>query len=153
MKLIIAYGSSTGNTAKIAAGLASVFREKGMDVAVKTTAGIKAADLQDYDVVLLGSSTWGLGSLQESVKPMFLALSDVNLEGKLGGAFGCGDAYSYPRTFCKAVDLLQKRLKDCGVKLVQPGLKVNGDIESSKDMIAEWAQRAADVIAVMSSEG
>lgn len=146
MNIIIAYGSTTGNTAKIASYLADAFRKEGHEVSVKAIADIKPRDVLAYDLILLGSSTWGVGSLQEYARSFFMEMSDLNLEGKKAGAFGAGDVYSYPRSFCKAVDVLQKKLKDCGAMIVQPGLKISGDVEAAKESAAEWAERAMNVI-------
>ena len=59
----IFYGSSTGTTSDLAQKIASAL---GVDSAnVMDVANADAAAAAKYDVLLLGSSTWGLGDLQD----------------------------------------------------------------------------------------
>jgi flavodoxin I len=72
-------------------------------------------------------------------------MDKLNLEGKKAAVFGAGDSKSYPRSFCKAVDILQNKLKSCGAEIILPGLKVDGDAASYQDDIVKWAERIAEI--------
>ncbi|MFW6329904.1 MAG: flavodoxin domain-containing protein, partial [Alkalispirochaetaceae bacterium] len=63
-KAIIIYGSSTGATEDIAKRIAS--KMGGAEVMNVTQFNeSSAASLGDYDLIILGSSTWGIGDLQD----------------------------------------------------------------------------------------
>ena len=139
MRLIILYGSSTGNTARIAAYIAGAFQSAGMEIEVKPVSAVEPQGLSAYDIVLLGSSTWGNGSLQDTMKLFYFKIDGAAVASKRMAVFGAGDSKAYPRSFCKAVDLLQSKLKSCGAEIILPPLKVDGDAAASKDAIVEWA--------------
>ena len=62
-KIGIFYGSSTGNTEEVAFRLAKMLNVNDSDV--HDVAHSAPSDLGKYDLLLLGSSTWGNGDLQD----------------------------------------------------------------------------------------
>ena len=146
MRLIILYGSSTGNTARIAAYVADVFQTAGMEIEVKPVSAVEPQGLSTYDVIFLGSSTWGNGNLQDAMKLFYFKIDSEAVASKRMAVFGAGDSRAYPRSFCKAVDLLQTKLKLCGAEIILPPLKVDGDASASKEAVTEWAARAVSAI-------
>ena len=62
-KIGIFFGSSSGTTEDIAGRVAGLFGVSSSDV--HNVADANAADMANYDVLLLGSSTWGMGDLQD----------------------------------------------------------------------------------------
>ncbi len=56
MKILVGYFSETGNTKKIAEAIGEEATAGGHDVHIKTTEDIAASQLDEYDVVLLGST-------------------------------------------------------------------------------------------------
>ena len=146
MQSIILYGSSTGNTARIAAYVAGAFQAAGIEIEVKPVSTVELHDLLDYDVIFLGSSTWGAGSLQDAMKPFYFQIDSEVVASKKMAVFGAGDSKSYPRSFCKAVDLLQSKLKSCGAEIILPPLKIDGDADASKEAIDEWAAKAVSAV-------
>jgi len=98
-KTIIIYGSSTGTCQSIAENIAS---KLGVEDVV--SAGlISAAQIAEYDNILLGTSTWGAGDLQDDWFDGIEELKKANLEGKTVALFGCGDSASFSDTFCGAM--------------------------------------------------
>ncbi len=88
MKILVAYYSRSGNTKKMAQGIAEGVKQAGIDVDLKDINNIKVDDLLQYDALIFGSPTYyGLMSsemkklLDESVK------FHGKLSGKVGGAF------------------------------------------------------------------
>lgn len=110
----IFYGSSTGATQTLAKeiaaklGVADIFD-------VSDASADKAAG---YDTLLLGSSTWGYGELQDDWYNFLPELKKQNLGGKKVALFGCGDADSYPDTFCDAMGLIKEELAGTGCTFV-----------------------------------
>ena len=112
----IFYGSSTGTTSDLAQKIASAL---GVDSAnVMDVANADAAAAAKYDVLLLGSSTWGLGDLQDDWESFLPKLKGENLSGKKVGLFGCGDASSYRDTFCAALGTIKAELANTGCTFI-----------------------------------
>lgn len=112
----IFYGSSTGTTSDLAQKIASAL---GVDSAnVMDVANADAAAAAKYDVLLLGSSTWGLGDLQDDWESFLPKLKGENLSGKKVGFFGCGDASSYSDTFCAALGTIKAELANTGCTFI-----------------------------------
>ncbi|WP_027177153.1 flavodoxin [Desulfovibrio aminophilus] len=141
-KVLIVYGSTTGNTETAAGYVADVLRKHGADVALKNAADVEAEGLaRGWDLVLLGSSTWGDEDieLQDDFVHLYEGLDQAGLDGVKTAVFGCGDS-GYPH-FCGAVDALEERARDLGAVLVVDGLKIDGDPERGE--IAAWAETVA----------
>jgi flavodoxin I len=109
-KIGIFYGSSGGNTQEIANRIAS---KLGIDkAAIHDVASAKAGDLDVYDVLLFGTSTWGLGDLQDDWEDFIRVVSSAGLSNKKVALFGCGDSSSYPDTFCDGIGKIYQSIKD-----------------------------------------
>lgn len=112
----IFYGSTTGNTEAVANEIAATL---GVDAADVHNVGSTSADaVAGYDTLLLGSSTWGCGDLQDDWYDFLDALAAQDLSGKKVGLFGCGDSDSYGDTFCGALGQIYDRLQDTGCTFV-----------------------------------
>lgn len=112
----IFYGSTTGTTEAVAEDIA---RQLGVSAAdIHNVADTKADETDKYDLLVLGSSTWGCGELQDDWYGFLDALKARNLSGKKVALFGCGDSGSYPDTFCDAVGLIYEGLQGTGCTFV-----------------------------------
>lgn len=111
-KIGIFYGSTTGTTEAIARAIASKLDVGSNDVhdAAKLTAELAG----QYDMLILGSSTWGDGELQDDWHDAVKVLKGMNLAGKCIALFGCGDSASYSDTFCDAMGILHEELQGTG---------------------------------------
>lgn len=114
-KIGIFYGSSTGTTAELAQKIAKAV---GAEAHCFDVASANAGDATQYDVLLLGSSTWGLGDLQDDWEGFLPKLASQNLSGKAVALFGCGDADSYPDSFCEALAKIKEGLAGTGCTFV-----------------------------------
>ncbi|PID92425.1 MAG: flavodoxin [Bacteroidetes bacterium] len=112
-KTAVFYGSSTGNTEAAAKEIA---KELGADVF--DVASNPSDKLEAYDNLVLGSSTWGIGDLQDDWEDFISNLEDANLEGKTVALFGYGDSESYADSYVDAMGTLYNTVKDKGCKLV-----------------------------------
>jgi flavodoxin I len=97
-KTIVVYGSSTGTCEEIANAIAEKIGAELINVADMT-----ADTIAENDNLLLGTSTWGAGELQDDWYDGLDVLKSADLAGKTVALFGCGDAESYPDTFCGAM--------------------------------------------------
>lgn len=114
-KIGIFFGSSTGTTADVAKRIADKLGVAEADV--HDVAKSAPSDVAPYDVLLLGSSTWGSGDLQDDWEDYITGLEALDLKGKTIAIFGCGDE-SMSDTFCGAVGVLYDRLQKTGAKFV-----------------------------------
>lgn len=110
----IFYGSTTGTTEDVAGRIASKLGVSSSDI--HTASDLSADLIATYDALILGSSTWGEGELQDEWYDAVNVLRDADLSGKTVALFGCGDSSSYCDTFCDAMGLLYEEVKDkCSV--------------------------------------
>ena len=113
-KTIIIYGSSTGTCESIA----QMIGEKLGVADVVPAADITADKVAEYDNLILGSSTWGDGELQDDWYDAINEVKAADLSGKTIAIFGCGDSESYSDTFCDAIGLLYAEVQESGANLI-----------------------------------
>ncbi|NCU32765.1 MAG: flavodoxin [Candidatus Moranbacteria bacterium] len=138
-KVIVLYGSTMGNTEKMTQIIGDVFKPGGVSITIANVRDKTPADLCEYDYLLLGSSTWGDGELQDDWVSFEKDMEQVNLAGKSVACFGPGDSM-YPQ-FCKAVDMLEERAKACGATVITEGLKIDGEVDAQAETIREWSEK------------
>lgn len=106
----IFYGSTTGTTEAVAERIASLLGVASDDV--HDVAHITAELVSGYEVLILGTSTYGYGELQDDWEKGLEVLKNADLSGKTLALFGCGDSASYPDTFCNGMGIIYEDLKD-----------------------------------------
>lgn len=112
----IFYGSTTGTTESVARLIADKLGIAPADVHEVTQ--LDTALAESYEALILGTSTWGDGELQDDWYDGLKVLQGAHLSGKIVALFGCGDSESYSDTFCDAMGLLYEGLKDSGCTFV-----------------------------------
>ena len=114
-KIAILYGSVTGNTAAAAKRINNqlIDMAKVMDIACVTV-----EMLSKYDFLFLGTSTYGMGDLQNDWKIFLPELKRADLSGKTVALFGLGDSVSNPNTFVNGMGTIYHALKNSGCKIV-----------------------------------
>ena len=105
-KTIVVYGSTTGTCESIAQTLGDKLGAEVINVSDLT-----ANQLAEADNIVLGTSTWGAGELQDDWYDGVNVVKSANLSGKRVALFGCGDSASYSDTFCGGM----KELYDAAV--------------------------------------
>jgi len=137
-KAIIIYGSSTGNTEKLAQILAKDLEQR-FTVTLKDVVDAQPKDMVANDLIVLGSSTWSDGELQEDFQDFYDEMTSVDLKGKKAAVFGTGDS-SWDE-FCGAVDILEQKVKEVNGQIIIPGFKWDGDLsEQAAAEIIEWGK-------------
>ncbi len=112
----IFYGSDTGNTEDAAKLLQKEF---GADKAqIFDVAKAKASDIEQFPNLIFGSSTWGMGDLQEDFEEFMSEIQSANIEGKNVAIFGCGDQEAYADSFVDAIGLIYEALDGKGCEVV-----------------------------------
>ena len=105
-KTIVVYGSTTGTCESIAQTIGDQLGAEVINVSDLT-----ANQLAEADNIVLGTSTWGAGELQDDWYDGINVVKSANLSGKRVALFGCGDSASYSDTFCGGM----KELYDAAV--------------------------------------
>jgi flavodoxin I len=115
-KIAIIYGSSTDNTKNVARKIAAKLSDE--NILLKDVSAVDFSDLADCSSIILGTSTWGLGDLQDDWENRLPELQKVDLKGKTLAFFGLGDSYSYADTFADGMGLLYEAIQNKECKLV-----------------------------------
>lgn len=113
-KTAIFYGSSSGTTEDIAKRIATKLGIGSADV--YNVDSVSADDVNPYEVLMLGSSTWGLGDLQDDWEGFLPKLKNADLSGKAVAIFGTGDSSSYSDSFCDAIGTIYSELYNSGCR-------------------------------------
>jgi flavodoxin I len=115
MKIGLFFGSTTGNTMRVASDLQDKLGPVG-NVELYDIAKSGTRPMSDCDLIILGSSTWGFGELQDdwARETPFT----VDLTGKKAALFGLGDQMHFPDTFVDAMGILADEVEKAGAKLV-----------------------------------
>ncbi|MCT4636319.1 MAG: flavodoxin [Bacteroidales bacterium] len=111
---LILYGSTTGNTEKVA-GLISSNIDNSEIARVEE---FDFSSIGSYDNIIIGSSTWGIGDLQDDWEGALSDLKNADLSGKKISFFGLGDAESYPDSFVDAIGIIYKDIEGSGASFV-----------------------------------
>lgn len=120
----IFYGSSTGTCEELAGQIAEKLGVSSADVhsVDKMTADL----VKEYEVLVLGTSTWGDGELQDDWYDGIKVLKAADLSNKFVALFGCGDSESYGDTFCDGIGILYEDLKDSGCAFLANKVSTDG---------------------------
>lgn len=115
-KTAIFYGSTSGNCESIAGKIATAL---GVDSAnVFSASELDASKIAAFDNLLLGSSTWGSGELQDEWWDGVEVIKSSDLSGKTVAIFGCGDSCGFSTTYCDAMSALYDAAKSAGATIV-----------------------------------
>lgn len=128
----IFYGSDTGSTQEVAELLAKKLEVDSSDIF--DVGSVDASKLDDYSVLLLGSSTQGYGDLQSDWDDFVDKLKSASLSGKKVAVFGLGDSASYSDTFCDAMGTIADAAVAAGASLI--GNHVDGSGYDYEDSTA-----------------
>lgn len=113
-KTIIVFGSTTGNCEDFANRIA---RQLGV-TDVKNIADMAVADFEGYDNLILGTSTWGAGDMQDDWYSGLEMLKKLDLTGKTVALFGCGESGNFPDTFCGGMSEIYNAVAGKGARLI-----------------------------------
>ena len=139
MKIGLFYGSTTCYTEMAAEKIRGIIGEDLVDIH-----NVKEAPLSlmaDYDLLLLGISTWDFGEIQEDWNDLWDDIATTPVKGKVVALFGLGDQEGYGEWFLDAMGLLHDELKTAGAQFV--GFWPNDDsyeFEASKALTEDQSQ-------------
>ena len=109
------YGSYTGVTKVVAEKIAREIGEDKIDLYDISRGGEKMAD---YPKLIIGTSTWSIGELQEDWDLFMPKLQTMDFTGKTVALFGTGDQRGYPDTFLDGMGMLYETFQFRGAKFI-----------------------------------
>lgn len=107
-RIALFYGSSGGNTKKVAKMIANCFG----NTKIYNIENASKNDLETHDFLIFGIPTWGIGNMQFDWEDFSKVLRKANLKSKTVALFGLGDQINYPDHFADALGLLYWLLAD-----------------------------------------
>lgn len=123
-KVGLFFGSTTGNTRKVAKLIKSRFADDIMSEPIRITKATPD-DFAAYDCLILGTPTMGDGQLpgqssdcEENWEEALERLADISLEGKTVALFGLGDQSLYGHEFVDAMADLYDFVTERGARVV-----------------------------------
>jgi len=144
-KALIVYTTRTGETQQIGELIAEGIRISGHEATVLSNKDIKnESDLQGYDALVLGSSTYH-GQMMQGMKTLLFLAENSELEGKIGGAFGAfGWSGEAP---VRIYDTMKHILKMNMVKepLMLKSSSLGGGIQMAQDYGREIVKKLEDL--------
>ncbi len=131
-KCAIFFGSTTNNTADIAAML-----KEQLGSSVDHMVNVATCSPKDFEVceiMLLGVPTWHIGEMQDDWAAILPQLKEGNYAGKKIAVFGLGDQKGYPETYVDAMGELLEPFEAKGAKLYGLWPTAGYDFKKSKGM-------------------
>ncbi len=117
----VIYWSSTGNTEKMAEGIAEGAKTDGINVILKNVSEASPEDVFGSDAVALGCPSMGAEELDnDEMEPFVEALNNEKIKGKpvaLFGSYDWGDG-EWMRNW-------EERMKGYGANVIEEGLIIN----------------------------
>lgn len=118
-RAVVLYASMFGATEVVAEQVADELAARlGAPVGSRDITWFDPADLVDYDLIVIGSSTWNVGQLPSDMSVKLPQLADLDLVGKRVALFGTGDQLGYPDTYLDAVGIIAEELAGTGAVLI-----------------------------------
>lgn len=151
------FGSDTGATEEIVNEVKNTFSK---EITLHDIAKATKEEIEQYDKLILASSTWGDGDLQGDWEDFEANLEKIDFSNKTIALIGVGDQEGYEDTFCNALGHLYSYVKEGNVvgftstdgyefdesTAVQNGqfvglvLDEDNQSELSKDRIEAWVK-------------
>lgn len=129
----IFFGSSSGNTERIAKKIQARLGEKHAKVYDVTFCELE--DIEQYDRLIFGIPTWGIGDMQDDFMAFTDLFDQVKWTNKTVALFGLGDQEAYPDSFVDALGEVYELLVKKACKLVGQTSPEGYDFEQSKALI------------------
>jgi len=139
-RLLIAFGSQSGNAEALAKKLNKEAAAKGFAARSAGLDTLQAAQLTQEQIVLIITSTWGEGDMPDNAVSFWEGLNQNGTSPNLGGVsysvLALGDL-NYGDTFCLAGRRLDERLEELGARRIHPRVDCDVDFD---DLAKAWSE-------------
>jgi flavodoxin II len=176
MKIGLFYGSTTCYTEMAAEKIQQYFVEKSiiqpaLQVELFNIKETPLHKIDDFDIVIMGISTWDYGQIQEDWEGHWDDIATLSLSGKIIALYGMGDQIGYTEWFQDALGMLHeqviaqdgfvigywpnqgyefeasKALTEDNSQFVGLSLDEDNQYELSDERISQWCQQIQGEIA------
>ena len=131
MKIGIFYSFSSGKTQSVAERIAKEF---GSNIETNDIEEISGSKFNDYDLIILGVSTWFGGGLPDAWEDFLPEFKKATFNNKKVAIFGLGNQEGYPENFGDAISVLVELLEPKGAKVIGFTSTDGYEFESSKSI-------------------
>ncbi|MCR5084838.1 MAG: flavodoxin [Succinivibrionaceae bacterium] len=114
-EIALFYGTFKGTTRRVARQIAHELGESHVDLYDIKDGG---EAMSRYGRLIIGTSTWSIGALQEDWDRFLPRLQSLDLNGKVVALFGTGDQVGYPDTFLDGMGMLFETFQYRGARFV-----------------------------------
>ncbi len=114
-KVGLFYGTYTGITGAVAEKIAKELGEENVDLHNISSDGEL---MNNYQKLIIGTSTWSIGELQEDWDMFMPKLQTMDFNGKVVALFGTGDQIGYPDTFLDGMGMLYETFQFRGAEFI-----------------------------------
>ncbi len=130
-KIGLFYGSNLGSTMEIAERIKDKLNEKAD---IYNIADASKETIEKYSNLILGTSTWGYGELQDDWSAFLEYNPKINLSNKKVALFGLGDQDSHQDVFVNGIGKLFDYIKKNGAEVI--GMWPTSNYEYGNDTTA-----------------
>lgn len=138
MNIGLFYGSTTCYTEMVAEKIQALIGPEL--VALHNLKDTPLSAMANYDILILGLSTWDFGEIQEDWEAHWSEINQVNLQGKIVALYGMGDQIGYAEWFQDALGMLHHELAAQDIKRIGFWPNTGYDFIASKAVTpdGEW---------------
>lgn len=108
-KIAILYGSSGGNAESVAKQVQDLFEGSADLFNVRE---VSLDEIKDYPYYIVGTSTTGIGDLQDDWEGFLPSFSKLDLSDKKVAIFALGDSASYSSSFAESMKVIYDEIAD-----------------------------------------
>jgi flavodoxin I len=108
-KIAILYGSSGGNAASIARQVQDLFEG---EADIYNVLEVTLDEIKDYTYYVIGTSTTGIGDLQDDWEGFLPSFARLDFTGKKAAIFALGDSASYSTSFAESMKVVYDEIHD-----------------------------------------
>jgi len=123
MSIGIFYGSNGGATESIAEQIRNAM---DLEADLHDIADVNVDTFNEYSHIIIGTSTWGDGELQDDWDDKFSDFEGVDFSGKTVAFFGLGDQEGYDENFLDGMGTLHNAAVKNGANVVGNGWSTDG---------------------------
>jgi len=110
----IFYASSTGNTEEVANKISQ--RLDDFELIDVASSGVE--QMNDFEIIIIGVSTWGEGDLQDDWEDCLSEIQTIDFSGKTVALFGLGDQEEYGYEFVNGMGTMYEIVRENGANVV-----------------------------------
>lgn len=108
-KIAILYGTSGGSVESVAKQVQDLF-EGNADI--YNVLDVSLSEIEDYKYIIVGTSTTGIGDLQDDWEGFLPSFAKIDFTGKKVAIFALGDSASYSTSFAESMKVVYDEIHD-----------------------------------------